>query len=880
MLLSELKIGQRAVIIKVAGYGGFRRRILEMGFVKGKVVEAINNAPLKDPIEYEIMGYKVMLRRSEAEKIQIISLQEAEKLAQSINNGLITEETIRRTALQAKKEITVALVGNPNAGKTSLYNNLSGENQRVGNYSGVTVDAKYTNIQHKGYNIKIVDLPGTYSLSSYSPEEKYVRQQIIQNHPDIVINVVDASNLERNLFLTTQLIDMNVRMAVALTLYDELQEKGDMFEHNTLGSMIGVPIIPIVNTQKSGLNQLLNTIINIHEGADLIDSQGLLIDTADNDQILDQHYHQLNIPHKHSKDHESNIEDNNTALKTIRHIHINYGTVIENAITNIKKELTATNFPFNEVTPRYIALNLLCLDTDIERYIHQLPNANAVLEVRNREHQNIRKALKDTPENLITDAKYGFINGALKETYTYSTKPKQKTVTEKIDAIVTNRYVGYPIFLAVIFVMFQATFTLGAYPMEWIEVAVGVFASWTASVLPEGILQDLLVDGIISGVGGVLVFLPNILILYLFISLMEYSGYMARVVFIMDRLMHKVGLHGKSFIPLMMGLGCTVPAIMATRTIENRTSRMITILIAPLISCSARLPVFLIFTLIFFPHHAGLALFLIYILGICLAAMMAVLFKKVLFNKNETPFVMELPTYRMPKVTTLLKDSWEKGAQYLKKIGTTILLGSIIIWALSYFPVYGGDEINKYQIQQEQSYLGQLGKFVQPALEPLGFDWKASVALITGVTAKEVVISTLSILYATDAEDGAELLHKIRSELKPDGTRAFNKHIAIAFMIFVLIYIPCLGTIATIKAETNSWWWALFTVLYTVILAWVVSFVAYQSLRLNIWQEVLVGIIILLALLGVFSAIRRKFRKSKETSACDVCKKHDCNNCG
>ncbi len=877
MKLSELKIGERAVIVKVAGYGGFRRRIVEMGFVKGKLVEAVNNAPLKDPIEYSIMDYKVMLRHSEAEKIEVISEVEAKEIAFSTYNGVITEDIIRQVALDSKKDITVALVGNPNAGKTSLFNNLSGQNERVGNYSGVTVDAKECVFKHKGYNIKIVDLPGTYSLSSYSPEEKYVRAQIVENHPDVIINVVDAANLERNLFLTTQLIDMNLRMVIALTMYDELNEKGDEFNYPVMGHLIGVPIVPIINTKKQGINSLFNTIINIFEGADFIDSEGKLISSADNDEILDKHYHEINLPHTHHKHKSSDNLIENTALRTVRHIHINYGTVIEDAIANIKETLTASDFSFNDMTPRYIALNLLCLDSYIEDYIKQLPNANDIIRLRNKEYANIQKLLIEQPENLITDAKYGFINGALKETYTYNTKPKGKTLTEKIDSIVTNKFLGYPIFLAIMFLIFQATFVLGAYPMQWIELAVAWLADWLGNILPSGMLHDLIVDGIISGVGGVLVFLPNILILYLFISIMEYSGYMARVVFIMDKIMHYVGLHGKSFIPLIMGFGCTVPAIMATRTIENYNSRMITILIAPLVSCSARLPVYIIFTSIFFPHNAGVALFLIYLLGIAIAAMMAILFKKLLFNKKETPFVMELPTYRFPRITTLLKDSWDKAAQYLRKIGTTILVGSILIWALSYFPIYNGTEDNASQIQQEQSYLGQLGKFVEPAMRPLGFDWKASVALITGISAKEVVISTIAILNNIDEEDSLTLSESIRTETKSDGSRAFDKNIAITFMIFVLIYIPCFATIATIKNETNSWYWAMFSVLYTVCLAYGVSFIAYQSLVLNLWQELIVSIILLIAMLSIIFTIKRKF--SKKEIACDTCSNRDCNHC-
>ena len=969
MKLSDIEIGGRAVIVKVAGHGGFRRRIVEMGFIKGKVVEVLNSAPLGDPIEYSVMGYNVSLRLSEAEKIEVITVAEAEEVVRrkSMVNGqrstvngqqltypsaygsspnlgeqfaatlngqqsavdgqlfgvaTITEDEIRQVALDRRKEIQVALVGNPNAGKTSLFNVISGAHEKVGNYSGVTVDAKETEFEYKGYRIKLVDLPGTYSLSAYSPEERYVRNQIVKERPDVIVNVVDASNLERNLFLTTQLIDMNVRMVIALNMYDELEAKGDRFDYESLSAMIGVPMIPTVSPKMRGINELFDTVIKVYEGGDYLDADGNLLANVENDALLDKHYHELDLPHKHSSRNKElrNLIVPNAVSQRVRHIHIHYGATIEAAIKRVKSLLHELDIQIDDYTPRYVAIKLIEGDEEIVESLElrvenplalralplkqgeniaRLERLNRVLnEIRNE----IKAEFKDTAENVISDAKYGFIAGALKETYVAQTKEESKTLTDKIDNVVTSKWFGYPIFLLALFITFNATFFVGAYPMEWIEMGVGAFASWLSGMMSPGMLRDLLVDGIISGVGGVLVFLPNILILYFFISLMESSGYMARAAFIMDKLMHHIGLHGRSFIPLFMGFGCNVPAIMATRTIENRNARMITILIIPLMSCSARLPIFLLLAGAFFPQRAGVALFAMYIIGVALAALMAIVFRKTLFNKEETPFVMELPPYRMPSMKSMFRDTWEKGVQYLRKIGTTILIGSIVIWALSYFPMesqqstvngqqstypsaYGSSPNLGEQFaatvnsQLENSYLGQIGKAIQPALEPLGFDWKASVALVTGVTAKEIVVSTLGVLYSADEDDAASLSEKLLSATDENGDPLYNVAVAISLMLFVLIYLPCIGTLATIKSETGSWWWAAFVAVYTIALAWIVSFVVYQSIIHNVWQEVIVGLILLSALIYIVIRIVRKFRRNDSDTPCSSCSASGCHGC-
>lgn len=780
MKLSELKNGQSAIIMKVNGYGGFRKRIMEMGFVKGKTVVPVLNAPLNDPIKYNIMGYEVSLRRSEAAMIEVYPENEEEnpggiagKPADSgtTENENAEDENAERNYIRTGKNISIALVGNPNCGKTSLFNHLSGGHEHVGNYSGVTVESKNGSFKYKGYRFTVTDLPGTYALSAYSPEELYVRKHIVEQDPDVIINVVAASNIERNLYLTTELIDISHSMVIALNMYDELEASGARLDYDQLGRMLGVPAIPVVAKNGKGLEELLDTVINVYEGKD----------------------------------------------QRVRHIHINHSAVIEQEIKNISSEMKASEELPKYFPPRYWTIKLLEKDKEVEKLLSPCKSYPKWKEMASKASKNAERLLNEDIETALTDEKYGFISGALQETYTPAKQARNKK-DSLIDRIVTDRWFGFPIFLLLMWLMFWATFNIGAYPQAWIESGIAWLGGWLSGIMSDGMLKDLLVDGIIGGVGSVLVFLPQILILYLFISLMEDSGYMARAAFIMDKLMHKMGLHGKSFIPLLMGFGCNVPAIMATRTIESRSSRLITILINPFMSCSARLPVFIVLAGTFFPKHAGTALFLLYLLGAAVAVITAKLLRKFIFGKDETPFVMELPPYRIPTAAATLRHMWDRSEQYLKKIGGVILIASIAVWFLSYFPREASPTDGTGTETGHYSYLDRLGRGIEPVLKPLGLNWKAGVALVAGIPAKEVVASTLGVLYNSE-EEGEGLSEKLAS------SGDFTLPSAVAFMIFILLYCPCIATVSAIANEAGSWKWGAFSVLYNTVIAWIVAFI-------------------------------------------------------
>lgn len=820
MRLSELQTGEKGVIIKVMGHGGFRRRIIEMGFIKGKTVEVLLNAPLKDPIKYKIMGYEISLRRQEAAMIEVMSEEEARESMQETHfhdpiaeDIPVSEAKLKEIASGKRRTINVALVGNPNCGKTSLFNVASGSHEHVGNYSGVTVDAKEGHFDFQGYHFRLVDLPGTYSLSAYSPEELYVRKHIIDETPDVIINVVDAGNLERNLYLTAQLIDMNVRMVVALNMYDALLHSGNTLDHKKLGQLFGVPIVPTVSRTGKGIDNLFHVIIGLYEGADFIGQKEEIQDEAMREY---REWHDKYVPdHKYgSHDEETHDFDGKSY---IRHIHINHGPELERSIDAVKEVICKNENIRYKYSTRFLAIKLLENDKDIElRVISTLPNGEEVIRVRDKEAERIRLSMNEDSEQAITDAKYGFITGALKETYTEKNQ-NTEMFTRIVDSIVTHKIWGFPIFFVFLYLMFECTFVFGEYPKGWIEWLVEQIASLAETFMPAGPLKDLIVDGIIGGVGGVIVFLPNILLLYIFISFMEDSGYMARAAFIMDKIMHKMGLHGKSFIPLIMGFGCNVPAIMASRIIESRKSRLVTILINPLISCSARLPIYLVMIGAFFPSKASLVLLSIYVTGILLAVLMARIFSRFIVRGDDAPFVMELPPYRMPTAKSVLRHTWEKGAQYLKKMGGIIMIASVIIWFLGYYPNH--DAYSTTVEQQENSYIGQIGKAIEPVIEPLGFDWKMGIGILSGIGAKELVVSTLGVLYTNDDDiESVDLADRI----------PITPLVAYGYMLFVLIYFPCIATVAAIKNESGSWKWAAFTICYTTLLAWIVAFLVHQ----------------------------------------------------
>jgi ferrous iron transport protein B len=835
MTLADLKTGEKGVIIKVKGRGAFRKRIIEMGFVVGKQVIVIKNAPLKDPIEYNILGYEVSLRRSEASLIEVSTHDNGE--SHNDFNGVIqVEDTPESLPVKKSKIINVALVGNPNSGKTTLFNFASNSKEKTGNYGGITVEAKTAKFKLNEYTFNLVDLPGTYSITSYSPEELFVRDHIINELPDVILNVVDASNLERNLYLTTQLIDMDRKVVIALNMWDEFLEKGDKFDYQALGKMIGIPMVPTVGSKNKGINKLFEKIIDVYEDRD----------------------------------------------PTVRHIHINYGYRIEKGIKRLQELLTreGNEFLTSKVAPRYLAIKLLEQDKEEQKRIEACPNAQEIIDTARDEVQEIEKLRNESLETVITDSKYGFIEGALRETLKPANEENKITRSRIIDQIITNKFLSYPVFLLAIWITFQTTFLVGDYPMRWIESLVSITGDLLSRLLPDGMIKDLLVDGILGGVGGVIVFLPNILILFFFITLMEASGYMARIAFIVDKLMHKVGLHGKSFIPMLMGFGCNVPAIMATRTIENKTDRLVTMLILPFMSCSARYPVYILIISAFFTDHRGTMLFSIYLTGIILAGIVAWIMKKTIFKVETVPFVMELPPYRVPVLKSVLKQTWFKGEQYLKKMGTVILIASIIIWALGYFPrgekidreinrkvqqveqTYNSRitqtdypdneqkiliiekenklrklELERQQLKQEHSFIGQIGKMIEPVIYPLGFDWKMGVSLVAGSAAKEIVISTMGVLYQNDpTTDESSLVEKIKEQKYTNGPRkgrhVFTPLIALSFMLFILIYFPCVAVVAAIKNESGSWKWSLFLVIYTTTLAWIISFIVYQGGKL------------------------------------------------
>ena len=819
--LYDLAEGEAGIIVKVKGRGQFRQRLMEMGFIAGREITVVKKAPLRDPIEYRIIGYHVSLRSSESQLIEVT--REAASTVSDYPAGMYSEEASTGAWVQNSRHIQVALLGNPNSGKTTLFNFASGSREKVANYAGVTVDSKEAKYEQSGYTFTIVDLPGTYSLKSYSPEEIYLRKYIFEKKPDIIINIVDSSNLERNLYLTTQLIDMGVQVVTALNMYDEMLKKGDRLDYKTLGNLFGIPIVPTVSSKGKGIKKLFDKVIEVYEQKE----------------------------------------------PTVRHIHINYGSEIEAALCSIQSKIKREeNRRFtNLVAARYLALELLENDSENCASIEGCVNSNEILTTAKKESDRLSRLFTDPIDSVITDLRYGFIAGALKETLKSGSTERLKR-SQNIDSYLTNRYLGIPIFMIFMWITFFTTFKLGGYPKAWLQTGISGLSELMNALIPAGIFRDFITDGLISGVGGVLVFLPNIIILFLFISFMEDSGYMARAVFIMDKVMHKLGLHGKSFIPLFMGFGCNVPAIMATRIIESRRDRLVTMLITPFMSCSARLPVYILFISAFFEKNQGLILMILYLFGAVLAIISALLLKKIYFKTQDIPFVMELPPYRMPTARSIVKHVWFRTGLYLRKIGGIILVASVIIWVLSNFPnkvnysknyeaeiasirsnnaevpnkliksdsaYYNSQkDIRKIEAamkseKQEKSIIGFIGHAMEPVMKPLGFDWKLSVSILTGVAAKEVVVSTLGVLYQAGDGDTASLAGKIKTSVTHNNKDSHAPLVAFSFMLFILTYFPCIGVVAAIKRESGGWKWAMFVVFYTTGVAWLLSFIVFQT---------------------------------------------------
>lgn len=682
----------------------------------------------------------------------------------------------------------IALAGNPNSGKTTIFNSLTGTRQKVGNWPGVTVEKKEGDIHKFGYDIKIIDLPGTYSLTPFSIEEIVARDFILDENPDVVIDIIDASNLERNLYLANQLRELDCKVMFALNMADVARSRGLKIDAAKLSELLGVPVVFTVGNKNEGLDDLLKAAV------DLANSP-------------------LVIPEERK---------------------VRYSKEIDTAITELKatiREHIDPAFPYN---PRWTAVKLLEDDKIIKQRLNEKsgPSGQVILAKAGVLRGRLSKFFNDDPEIVMTDERYGFIAGIIKEVQSSSTR-QRVDMSRSIDLVLTNRFLGFPIFIFFIWAMFQATFTLGAYPMAWIDAGVGHLSGFVATLLPDSLLKDLIVDGIIAGVGSIIIFLPNILILFFCIALFEDTGYMARAAFLMDKIMHLIGLHGKSFIPMLMGFGCSVPAIIATRSLESRKDRILTILITPFMSCSARLPVYIVLAGTFFAAQAGTVIFGIYLFGIVAAIATGRLFRTVLLRGEDAPFVMELPPYRVPMVKNLMIHMWDRAKMFLKKMGGIILVGSIVIWTLSNFPRYEAPEgvtpettVQNAVLQAENSYIGKVGKAIEPLFAPIGIDWRGSVALLTGFVAKEIVVSTMGVLYAADGDAESDAL---QNALRNSGMTPLS---ALSMMIFVLLYVPCLATIGAITRETGSVKWTLFNIAFTTGVAWMMSFVVYQGGRL------------------------------------------------
>jgi ferrous iron transport protein B len=726
------------------------------------------------------------------------------------------------------REITVGLVGNPNCGKTTIFNALTGARQKVANWSGVTVEKREGRLKHGGVSIRVIDLPGIYSLTSYSMEEIITRDFIIDDRPDVIVNVVDAGNLERNLYLTTQLINIGARSVMALNMFDEAANKGLLIDSDRLGTLLGMPVVKTVGTRSVGIPDLLDKIVQVAQGTDDI----------------------------------------------TRHIHIPFGDDVEAEIRTIQERMWEDESIRRRYSTRWLSVRLLERDTDAVKKLKEFPGHETIMEQVTKSRALLERQFDDDIETIISDRRYGFIAGAVRESVK-KTAPRRVDLSDKIDRVITNRYLGFPILFLFLWALFHLTFALGEYPMNLIEAGVHHIGLAVERLMPAGPLKDLIVDGVIGGVGGVIVFLPNILILFMGISFMEDTGYMARAAFIMDRVMHTMGLHGKSFIPLIMGFGCNVPAIMATRSLENRQDRILTILINPFMSCSARLPVYILFAGAFFHAHAGTVILSLYLIGILLAFVSARLYGMVFFRGGSAPFVMELPPYRIPTFKSTLLHMWDRASQYLRKMGGIILAFSVVIWFMGEYPkspdvareydariislqshnertidrarADGASpaaiealrtnldakleslEVEKITREKRNTMIGRMGAMLTPLTEPLGFNQQMGISLVTGFVAKEVVVSTMGVLYHAGNGSGGAQQPIDQAIRRPE--YGITPLAAYTFMLFVLLYVPCLATVVVMGREAG-WRWAFISLGYQLALAWSVCFIFYNAGRM------------------------------------------------
>ncbi|MFR9603106.1 MAG: ferrous iron transport protein B [Rikenellaceae bacterium] len=780
MKLTDLKIGESGYILKIGGSNSFRKRLTEMGFVRGQKIESLFTSPLGNPTTFGIMGYELSLREGESSVIEVsrepLPHQNPDCMVggcgRQCNKASCQSAGWSQPTTKANT-IDVVLIGNPNSGKSSLFNALSGGQERVGNYSGVTVTQKVGHFHYKGYRINIIDLPGTYSLSAYSAEERYVQQFLREGSADVVVNVISASNIKRHLYLTTDLMDRDVRVIGALNMYDELQERGEEIDVEKMSESLGMPLVPVVAKNAKGTTLLLDKIVELIEGSG----------------------------------------------RPYPHVEVNYGEHLEKEVGKLMESFAKEDLPV-QFPLRYWALKMLESDEQVEQTLKRFASYDEWCQIREHSVDHIQREDQIDIPTEITSRKYLFIDELLGRTLKQNVERTQgEDFTLKVDRLVTNKWLGFPIFILLMWLTFSATFTLGAYPQEWIEMGIEMLGEMAGTHMSDGWLRSFIVDGVIGGAGGVLVFLPNIIILYLFIVFLEASGYMVRAAFIMDRLMRYVGLDGHAFIPMLMGFGCNVPAIMATRTIEDSKSRLISILINPFVSCSARLPVFILMAGTFLPQYGALAVTSLYVLGIIVAVATSLVLRRFITVGRDTALILELPPYRMPTLKSVVKQLWYKCERYIKRIGTIILLASAIIWALDYFPA-GADD----SPQAPESYLSQIGRVTEPVVKPIGLDWRASVSLLSGIAAKEIIVSTMGVLYETENQitEGDEA-----DAIADD----FTLPSAIAFMIFVLLYFPCTGTLAAIYGETNRVRWVLFSIIYSTSVAWILAFVAFHVTR-------------------------------------------------